>query len=147
MLNIFGAFGRLLPGYMEGERAAIQDNWNDLNQYNQVQAGQIKNAWNEAAFQPNLTMLQHAVDQSQMNTLGLGMDFLEKSARFPGQLQVAESYSALGPAAYQAQLLSGLGLFDAGGFANLLGQGMGFVPQQQPLQQSTLNTPSAIQWR
>ena len=146
MLNIFGAFGRLLPGYIQGEREAIKDNWNDLNQYNDVQAGQIKNAWNEAAFQPNLTMLQHAVDQSQMNTMGLGMDFLYKAAQFPGQLQLAESYSALGPAAYQAQLLSGLGMFNPGGFSNLLGQGMGLAPQQ-PAQAGALNTPSALQWR
>ena len=45
-----GAFSRALPGYVQGERMAVQDNWNDLNQYNKVQSGQIQNAWDEAVL-------------------------------------------------------------------------------------------------
>lgn len=53
MLNLgglFGAMGRMLPGYIQGREQAIQSNWNDLNQYNQAQAGQIRNAFGELTF-------------------------------------------------------------------------------------------------
>lgn len=52
-MNFFGALGhlaRVLPGYVEGQRQAYQDNWTDLNQYNQVQQGQIGNAFLESVF-------------------------------------------------------------------------------------------------
>lgn len=52
LLGTISQFGRLLPGYIQGERMAVQDNWNDLNQYNQVQRGQIQNAYDEAVFNP-----------------------------------------------------------------------------------------------
>ena len=37
--SVVGALGSLLPGYMQGERQAVQDNWADLNYYNKAQAG------------------------------------------------------------------------------------------------------------
>ena len=63
-----GAFSRALPGYVQGERMAVQDNWNDLNQYNKVQSGQIQNAWDEAVFNPRLT---REYDQAAMSNIGV----------------------------------------------------------------------------
>lgn len=51
MLNeLLGGVLQLTPGYMEGRQQAIKDNWQDLNNYNQVQAGQMANAFTEATF-------------------------------------------------------------------------------------------------
>lgn len=66
--NFAAAVGRTLPGFVEGERMAIQDNWNDLNQFNQVQQGQLQNAWTEATWQPSLDM---AYDQARLSGMGV----------------------------------------------------------------------------
>lgn len=147
MLNIFGAFGRLLPGYVQGERQAIQDNWQDLSNYNSVQAGQIQNAWDEAAFNPRLTMLQHAMDISDMGVQNQAMDLLTNMAAFPGRLGAADVYSAFYPwvqsAAYTAQIQNPIL-----GFNNQLGHMLDPMQQRQPVQQgNALNTPTAVNWR
>lgn len=49
-LGALGALGRLLPGYVQGREAAIRGNWNDLNQFNQVQAGQLQNLFTEETY-------------------------------------------------------------------------------------------------
>lgn len=71
MLDIFGSIGRILPGYVEGQRNAIKDNWQDLENYNNVQAGQLANAFTEATFGNNVDMMYDAAKRSR---LGLGMD-------------------------------------------------------------------------
>lgn len=63
-LNFLGALSSLLPGYIQGRRQAIQDNWQDLQNYNNVQAGQLSNAFTEATFQPRLDMF---VDNARRN--------------------------------------------------------------------------------
>lgn len=147
MLNIFGAFGRLLPGYMQGEQQAIKDNWYDLNQYNQVQAGQIQNAWDEATFNPRLTMVQHAVDMSDMGVQNAGMDYLVNLAALPGRLGSADVYSAFNPwaqrMAYEAQMQN------PALFSNQLGQSVawGLEPYRPVQQGNALNTPTAAQRR
>ena len=40
----------IFSGYIQGRRQAIADNWNDLNQYNNVLSGQLKNAFNMQTF-------------------------------------------------------------------------------------------------
>lgn len=40
----------MTPGYIQGRQQAIKDNWSDLNQFNQVRAGQLGNLFNEATF-------------------------------------------------------------------------------------------------
>lgn len=40
----------LFSGYLQGRRAAIQDNWNDLTNYNKTLGGQLKNAFNMQTF-------------------------------------------------------------------------------------------------
>lgn len=49
-LGALGQIGRYLPGYIDGRERAIQANWNDLNQFNQVQAGQMSNAFAADTF-------------------------------------------------------------------------------------------------
>ena len=56
--GLFQSFGRLLPGYMQGERQAVQDNWMDLNQYNKVQAGQLQNMFDENVMPDRMNMVK-----------------------------------------------------------------------------------------
>lgn len=146
MLNIFGAFGRLLPGYMEGERTAIKDNWYDLNQYNQVQSGQLQNAWNEATFNPSLSMVYDQMLASEMGLINSGMDLLVNQTAFPGRLGQAGAFSAYGPAAQAGAYAE---MMQNWQFPNYLGQAVNpGVAQQQPVQQNNaLNTPTAAQRR
>ena len=81
--------GRLLPGYMQGERQAIQDNWNDLNQYNKAQAGQLQNMFDENVMPDRI---QIAKDNAMINNYqrwAAGFDLGVKAAQYPlmlGQL-------------------------------------------------------------
>lgn len=54
--SFLGGLANLLPGYVQGQRQAIQDNWQDLMNYNQVQSGQLSNAFTEATWQPRMNM-------------------------------------------------------------------------------------------
>ena len=95
LLGIISQFGRLLPGYIQGERMAVQDNWNDLNQYNQVQSGQIQNAYDEAVFNPRVNMLY---DQAELSSLGVDtsrMNYDVNRAMQPGRMFQATSFSTL----------------------------------------------------
>lgn len=92
--SLFAAVGRALPGYVEGHRAAVKDNWNDLNQYNQVQAGQFDNAWTEATWEDRLANVDM---QRRNNALGLlrntmvaGLDI----AAYPGMYTQRDAMSA-----------------------------------------------------
>lgn len=92
--SLFAAVGRALPGYVEGHRAAVQDNWNDLNQYNRVQAGQFDNAWTEATWEDRLANVDM---QRRNNALGLlrntmvtGLDI----AAYPGMYTQRDAMSA-----------------------------------------------------
>lgn len=116
-LNIFGALGaigRLLPGYVQGERQAIADNWNDLNQYNQVQSGQMQNAFDEAMFNPRLSMGYDAAANSRMGVYNNGMDLNVKRMGYPGAMQSATIGSMLGPQLYAQMLMGQLGQARAG---------------------------------
>ena len=146
MLNIFGAFGRLLPGYVQGERQAIQDNWQDLSNYNSVQAGQIQNAWNESIFNPSLSMVYDQMLASEMGLLNNGMDLLVNQMAFPGRLGQAGAFSAYGPLAQAGAYAE---MMQNWQFPDYLGQAANpGVAQQQPIQQSSaLNTPTVARWR
>lgn len=78
MFNIFGALGalgRFLPGYINGREQAISANWNDMNQYNQVQNGQLQNAWTELNFplryNESIDQASMSRDKAQLSQLGL----------------------------------------------------------------------------
>lgn len=78
-MNFLGAFsqiGRLLPGFMEGERAAIKDNWQDAINRNNVWHGQLQNLYDEATWDPAVSnafytnsILQDNATSSLMNLL------------------------------------------------------------------------------
>jgi hypothetical protein len=88
-LNIFGALGalgRVLPGYVQGERQAVEDNWRDLNEYNRVQAGQYENAFTGATFNPRLSMMTDAANNSRMQNYANMRNDMYSQYAFPMQL-------------------------------------------------------------
>lgn len=103
MLNLLGAisqFGQMMPGYLQGERMAVQDNWQDLSNYNEVQRGQIQNAFDEAVFDPRVQMLN---DQAVLSRMGVGnaqMNYEVNQALQPQRLGEAMR------ASYQQPLLA-----------------------------------------
>lgn len=104
--SLLGALSRTLPGYMQGERQAVQDNWADLNQYNQVQAGQLNNMWTEATWQPRLDMMYDSAWNSKFNTFGNMLDLNTKWAWHPAAVYQGQAVSQMAPynAPLQAQL-------------------------------------------
>lgn len=82
-LGALGAVGRLLPGYMQGERQANADNWNDLNQYNKVQAGQLQNMFDENAMRDRLQMLKDNAIINNYQRWAAGLDLGVKAAGTP----------------------------------------------------------------
>lgn len=68
-LNFLGALSSLLPGYIQGRRQAIQDNWQDLQNYNNIQQGQLNNAFTEATWQPRLDMFADNAKRNNAVTL------------------------------------------------------------------------------
>lgn len=87
--GLFQSFGRLLPGYMQGERQAVQDNWNDLNQYNKVQAGQLQNMFDENAMRDRLQMLRDNAMTNNYQRWAAGFGLGVTAAQYPlmlGQL-------------------------------------------------------------
>ena len=81
--GLFQSFGRLLPGYMQGERQAIQDNWNDLNQYNKAQAGQLQNMFDENAMRHRLNMVEDAARIQNAQRWAADLDLGVKAAGYP----------------------------------------------------------------
>ena len=81
--GLFQSFGRLLPGYMQGERQAVQDNWMDLNQYNKVQAGQLQNMFDENAMKHRLNMVEDAARIQNSQRWASDLDLGVKAAQYP----------------------------------------------------------------
>ena len=91
-LGALGSLGRLLPGYMQGERQAIQDNWNDLNQYNKVQAGQLQNMFDENAMRDRLNMMRDAAIERGIRREAMGWDLWAKVLGVP-RYAMQEAYA------------------------------------------------------
>ena len=133
MLNLFGALGalgRILPGYVEGQRQAVQDNWTDLNQYNQVQHGQLSNAFDEAIFNPRVSSSYDAAENSRMGVLQNDANLQLQQAMFPGMLQSAHLQSL-----YQPSLTAMQNTGQLGYLMRLIQQLYGGGGQQMPMQQ------------
>ena len=108
-LGALGAIGRLLPGYVQGERQAIQDNWSDLNNYNTTQAGQLENAYTEATFQPRVSQAYDEAEMSRMGVMDNDMVLQQNMVAQPGILQERAYTSAMGlPNAVMNQDLNNL---------------------------------------
>lgn len=84
--SFLGGLASLLPGYIQGQRMANQDNWQDLMNYNQVQSGQLANAFTEGTWQDRLNMFHNERANSDYNRLGNLYDFMYKSWAFPGNI-------------------------------------------------------------
>ena len=81
--GLFQSFGRLLPGYMQGERQAIADNWNDLNQYNKVQAGQLQNMFDENVMPDRMQMAKDNAIINNFQRHAAGLDLGYKYMQWP----------------------------------------------------------------
>lgn len=94
--SFLGALASLLPGYINGQRMANQDNWNDLNQYNQVQQGQQANMYTAATWNDRLNMYHNAATNSGLSLMNNGMQTLANYYHFPGLLntQMVNDYYA-----------------------------------------------------
>ncbi len=100
--NLFAAIGRALPGFVEGERMAVQDNWNDLNEYNKVQAGQLENAFTEQTFNPRMQIVYDAARNSGLGVLNNRMTTAQNWMLHPALM--ARNYYASLYAPQNAQL-------------------------------------------
>lgn len=98
--SLFSAVGRALPGFLEGERQAVRDNWNDLNQYNRVQAGQLENAWTEATWQPRLDNVHYQTANNDIMLQASGMELANRMAAQPGMQARAWRFSDYAPYFY-----------------------------------------------
>lgn len=96
-LSFLGSLASLLPGYVQGQRTANQDNWQDLMNYNQVQSGQLSNAFTEATWQPRLDMFQNEWMNSSLNTYGNLADARIKEIMRPYQEMQAAAYTYHAP--------------------------------------------------
>ena len=101
--GFLGHLASLLPGYMQGQRLANQDNWQDLMNYNQAQSGQLSNAFTEATWQPRLNVYRNAWINDTLQTYGNLADARVK--------ELARPYSETQGAAYgyYAPVLGGIG--------------------------------------
>ena len=87
--GVLGQLGRLLPGYVEGRRQAIQDNWQDLSNYNQIQHGQMKNAFEAATFENQLANNSYMSDLARLSAMQSLGNFNLWQATYPWKLQNA----------------------------------------------------------
>lgn len=143
-LSFLGNLASLLPGYVQGQRQAVQDNWTDLQNYNNVQAGQQANAFTEATWQPRLDMVRDAALNSTMGIWGNVMDLGVKASGWPGAMSYAQAGSAAAP--YLAPMQQWAQYY---GLGNALMQQPGFtswmLQQQMPQMQGQFATqPSRI---
>lgn len=109
MLNIFGALGqvaRLLPNYVQGQRQAVQDNWADLNQYNQVQAGQLTNMATERTMPWYFNMYADAANNSRIQAYLDAMQGLTKMAGWGGEMETALRSNYWNPQTFEALMRS-----------------------------------------
>lgn len=89
MFGFFSSLGKLLPGYTVGHRQAVQDNWTDLNQYNQVQSGQLDNMWKEDTYDMRYKQMAYDTTDSFMRTLENLRRHRLAEAQFGGQYAAA----------------------------------------------------------
>lgn len=88
------------PGYIQGRQQAIKDNWTDLNQLNQVQAGQLNNLFNASTFDDRWNMsrdqrlastrnLQNLLNQGVLNDIDTGLGVATRAATAPYAAPIA----------------------------------------------------------
>lgn len=95
--SLLGAISSVLPGYIQGQRQAVQDNWRDLEEYNKTQQGQYANAFTAATWQPRLSMFYNSKYNSDFNTLGNFYNLMQKQAWQPYNMSMAGAFSQAAP--------------------------------------------------
>lgn len=95
--SFLGSLASLLPGYIQGQRMANQDNWQDLMNYNTVKEGQLGNLFNMATWQPRLDMYRNAWIDSYEQTLGNIMSGQVAQALHPGNMLKAQAETYWSP--------------------------------------------------
>ena len=128
--GMLGQIGRMLPGYVDGRRMAIADNWQDQSNYNQNLHGQMRNAFDIATFEPQMANVYQNADMTRLAGIqGLG-NFRLWEQTFPEQMR-----NAL--AIYQRQIAQQSKLYD---FLNRIFEGQ--IPGQNNLPAQN-NPPAA----
>lgn len=111
----------IFSGYLNGMRQANTDNWNDLTQYNNVQKGQINNAFQLATFDPavrtawnqgtqsdNKTLINSAATDNALRTNAVASSLgLPELRALAGFTQASNNYNLMAPT--QALNLTNLG--------------------------------------
>lgn len=95
--SLLGAVSRVLPGYMEGERQAVRDNWQDLTNYNQVQQGQLGNLFLEGTMPQRFQMFNDATASGGLRRMSDMLSLLNQWYAAPGQMAHGAAYSMYGP--------------------------------------------------
>lgn len=108
--SLMTAMARALPGYIQGERLAVEDNWRDLNQYNQAQAGQLNNAFTEATFPYAITNARNNAAANEMALARSARNLTLDMATFPGMMDTASVFNANALGAAQRLYQQGMGL-------------------------------------
>lgn len=100
----------LFSSYIKGREQGITNNWNDLNQYNTVQGGQLRNDaqqlqnwFTEDTYNPRVSQVQSAADIAGNNAITSGLNTQVRQAQQPGQLALTNLGSD-----YQTNLAAGL---------------------------------------
>lgn len=100
-LGSFGSFlgqvGRVLPGYVEGYRNAVKDNWSDMANYNTVEKGQIDNLYNMVTFGNDVDRSNYNTEIARLSLLRGAGDTGLYLAGYPGMLADRMAYSAFAP--------------------------------------------------
>lgn len=95
--SIFGALGAMLPGYMQGREAAIKSNWNDMQQYGQVQNQQMQNAFNADVYGDRVNMAHDAARNSSIMVNNNLLNFARNKVWAPYEIAKGEFYSRMAP--------------------------------------------------
>lgn len=84
--SFLGSLAGLLPGYMQGQRQAVKDNWTDLFNYNRGRQEQLSNLFTEATWQPRLDMVWNQGADSSMGASANAMRLGVMYAGLPGEM-------------------------------------------------------------
>lgn len=95
--NFLGGLSSLLPGYVEGREKAIRSNFQDMNDYNQVQQGQVSNLYDIATFRNNVERDNIQTELADLSADRNFADMVLYWMGFPGQIAQQQSFSMAAP--------------------------------------------------
>lgn len=85
----------LFTPYIQGRELGIERNWNDMNNFNKVQAGQLDNMFNLATFGPKVNREYEQTERDALSNMVGEMNFGLLNATYPGRLATALAQNAL----------------------------------------------------